>query len=208
MDEHMSSGLGAFAEALASSSPTPGGGGAAALAGALAASLCAMAARLTAGRKKYADRAERLQRIITRSDELRERLLRLIDEDAQGFAPLAAAYSLPKDDPEAKAVLRDATLRACEAPLEMLRCAAAAVELLEEARELASPLLLSDVGCGASLARASLECAAMNVLVNTRSLPDDAEAAHDQAEALRLRDEYGRRAEAVAASVEERLVKP
>ena len=89
-----------------------------------------------------------------------------------------------------------------------LRCAAAAVELLEEARELASPLLLSDVGCGASLARAAMECAAMNVLVNTRSLPDDAEAAHDQAEALRLRDEYGRRAEAVAASVEEWLVKP
>lgn len=208
MDAGMRIGVGAFAEALASPSPTPGGGGAAALTGALAAALCAMASRLTAGRKKYAERAESLQRIISRSDELRERMLRLIDEDAEGFAPLASAYSLPKDDPETKAALRAATLGACEAPLEMLRCAAAAVELLEEARELASPLLLSDVGCGASLARASLECAAMNVLVNTRSLPDDAESAHFQAEALRIRNEYLPRAEAVAVSVAERLVKP
>jgi formiminotetrahydrofolate cyclodeaminase len=208
MDEQMSSGLEAFAEALASSSPTPGGGGAAALAGALAASLCAMAARLTAGRKKYADRAERLQRIIARSDELRVRLLQLIGEDAKGFAPLAAAYSLPKDDPEANAVLRDATLRACEAPMEMLRCAAAAVELLEEAYVLASPLLLSDVGCGASLARAALECAAMNVLVNTRSLPDDLIAVSLQAEVRRILDAYIPRSEAVAASVAERLVTP
>ena len=208
MDADMSSGIGAFAEALASSSPTPGGGGAAALTGALAASLCAMASRLTAGRAKYADRAESLQRIIARSDELRARMLRLIDEDADGFAPLAAAYLLPKGEPEAKAALRAATLGACEAPLEMLRCAAAAVELLEEAQGLASPLLLSDVGCGASLARASLECAAMNVLVNTRTLTDDAEGSHFQSEALRIRDTYLPRAGAVASSVAERLVKP
>lgn len=208
MDADISSGIGAFAEALASASPTPGGGGAAALAGALAVSLCAMASRLTAGRAKYADRAESLQRIIARSDELRVRMLRLIDEDADGFAPLAAAYSLPKGDHEAKAALRAATLGACEAPMEMLRCAAAAVELLEEALGLASPLLLSDVGCGASLAGASLECAAMNVLVNTRSLTGDAEGSHFQSEALRIRDTYLPRAGAVASSVAERLVKP
>ncbi len=207
-DTEMYAGIRAFTDALASAAPTPGGGGSAALAGALAAALCAMSSRLTEGRRKYADRAEALRRIVSRSDELRTRLLHLICEDAAGFAPLAAAYSLPKDEPETKQLLRDATLGACEAPMEMLRCAAAVIELLEEARELASPLLLSDVGCGASLARASLECAAMNVLVNTRSLPGDAEAAHDQSEALRIRDEYGRRAEAVAASVEDWLVKP
>ena len=69
-------------------------------------------------------------------------------------------------------------------------------------------LLLSDVGCGASLARAALECAAMNVLVNTRSLPGDDEAGYYQAEALRLQDEYCPRAEAVAVSVADRLVNP
>lgn len=197
-----------FAAALASAAPTPGGGGAAALTGALAAALCAMASRLTAGRKKYADRADALNRIVARADELLERLLTLIDEDAENFAPLAAAYALPKDDPDTPAALRSATLNACEAPLEMLRCSAAAVELLEEARGLSSPLLLSDVGCGAALAAAALSCAAMNVLVNTRTLPDDEESAHFRAEALRLRDAYLPRAEAVAASVTDWLEAP
>lgn len=197
-----------FAEKLASSAPTPGGGGAAALTGALAAALCAMASRLTAGRKKYVDRAEALNRIVSRSDELRQRLLTLIDEDAENFAPLAAAYSLPKDDPETAEALRCATLTACEAPMEMLRCSAAAVELLEEAEALCSPLLLSDVGCGASLARAAMECAAMNVRVNTRSLPEDPEAAYMEHELSRLLDLYLPRAEAVSASVMRRLQRP
>ena len=205
MDKEHGASPAGFAGALASAAPTPGGGGAAALTGALAAALCAMASRLTAGRKKYADRAEPLNRIVARADELRERLVTLIDEDAENFAPLAAAYALPKGDPEAAAALRAATLNACEAPLEMLRCTAAAVELLEEARALSSPLLLSDVGCGAALAAAALSCAAMNVLVNTRMLPGDTESTHFRAEALRLRDTYLPRAEAVAASVTEYL---
>ena len=200
-------GIADFTSALASAAPTPGGGGAGALCGALAASLCSMAASLTAGRKKYADRSALFSEIAARAEELRKRLVLLIQEDADHFAPLAAAYSLPKDAPDTAAVLRAATLGACEAPLEMLRCACAVTELLEQARLLASPLLISDVGCGAALARAAIDCAAMNVLVNTRTLPDDEESCHDREEALRLRAEYLPRAEAVSAAVAESLEK-
>ena len=48
--------LSEFTAQLASASPAPGGGGAAALAGALAASLGAMAANVTAANPRYADR--------------------------------------------------------------------------------------------------------------------------------------------------------
>ena len=94
MEQLREQSVAAFAKKLASSAPTPGGGAAAALCGALAAALCAMASRLTAGRKKYADRAEDLKCIVSRSDELRERLLLLIEQDGDEFAALAAAYSL------------------------------------------------------------------------------------------------------------------
>ena len=50
-----------FASALASDAPTPGGGGAAALCGVLAAALGAMAARLSAPRKKTEPERETLQ---------------------------------------------------------------------------------------------------------------------------------------------------
>ena len=190
-----------FTAALASSAPTPGGGGAAALCGALSAALCAMASRLTAGKKQYAECAEELGDIAERCDALRENLLALIDEDAKNFAPLAAAYKLPKDDPQSAETLRLATLNACRAPLCMLRCAGETVELLERARKICSPLLLSDVGCGAALARAALQSAAMNVRVNTRSLKDDPEAKMFDDEAKRILTAVLPRAEAVCASV-------
>lgn len=191
----------AFTAALASSAPTPGGGGATALCGSLSAALCAMASRLTAGKAKYADRAEELNDIVERCDALRESLLALIDEDAKNFAPLAAAYALPKDDPQQAETLRLASLNACRAPLCMLRCVSEAVELLERARALSSPLLLSDVGCGAALAKAALLCAAMNVRVNTRSLKDDGEAKLYEEEVSRTLAAVLPRAEAVCASV-------
>lgn len=194
-----------FMSSLASAAPTPGGGGAAALCGALAASLCAMASRLTAGRKKYTDRAETLCAIIERADALRLALLALIDEDAENFKPLAAAYSLPKDDPNAAARLREATLTACKAPLAMLRCVCEAAALLEQAADICSPLLLSDVGCGAALAVAAMDCAAMNLYVNTRTLPGNPESEALEKETGRLLGEYRPRAEALSASILRRL---
>ncbi|MCB0238896.1 MAG: cyclodeaminase/cyclohydrolase family protein, partial [Anaerolineae bacterium] len=44
-----------FIDRLASGDPTPGGGSAAAMAGAAGAALVAMVARLTIGRKRYAE---------------------------------------------------------------------------------------------------------------------------------------------------------
>ena len=89
-----------FTEVLASTAPTPGGGGAAALMGALAASLGAMASRLSAGRKSAAERSARLNEAAERCEELRLRFLEQIAADEAAFLPLAAAYKLPKDEPE------------------------------------------------------------------------------------------------------------
>lgn len=165
-----------FAASLASRDPVPGGGGASALCGALAASLCAMAARLSGGKKKTPEQLKRLEEIVTRADALREKLLALIEADAAGFAPLAAAYRLPKDAPDYCETLRKATLAACKAPAEMLACCAEAAGLLEEMQTLSGKMLLSDVGCAAALCRAAMESAALNVLVNTHALPGDADA--------------------------------
>ncbi len=166
-----------FTALLASRAATPGGGGAAALMGALSAALCSMAALLTAGRKKYVGRREELEALAASAQEESRALLALIDRDAEGFLPLAAAYALPRDGANTAERLRAATLQACEAPLEMLRCCAAAAALLERMLEEGSPALLSDVGCGSAACRAAMEAAAMNVLVNTRTLPGDAQAA-------------------------------
>ena len=94
-----------FTAALASSSPAPGGGGASALAAALGASLGCMVGELTVGKPKYAANEPRLRELIAEAQSLRERLLTLVDADAEAFLPLAEAYRLPKDAPDRGAVM-------------------------------------------------------------------------------------------------------
>lgn len=191
----------AFSEALASSAPVPGGGGVAALAGALAAALCAMAGRLTASKPAFADRAGELNSLIARADALRLSLLRLIDADAEGFVPLSKAYAIPKDEPGRAESLRRATLAACKAPAEMMEALAECTALLETLLQHCSRLMLSDVGCAAALCAGALEAAAMNVFVNTKSLKGDTEADAVALRTSRLLDDCLPRVRAVSRQV-------
>lgn len=159
-----------FLEELSSARPVPGGGGACAAAGALAASLGMMVANLTFGKKKYAEAEEELRGVCGRLEELRDRLVSLVDEDAEAFAPLAKAYSLPKDQREA--VMEDALLGASMVPAKIMETALEAMKLLAVLEEKGSRLAVSDAGVGALFAQAALEGAAMNVWINTGLMAD------------------------------------
>ena len=124
-----------FTEALASSAPTPGGGGAAALMGSLAASLGAMCARLSAGRRR-AEGTEELDGITAACEELRLRFLEQIEADAEAFRPLAAAYRLPKEQPDRAEILRRSSIGACAAAAEMLFLCVRTTEQLQRLRAL------------------------------------------------------------------------
>lgn len=195
----------AFSEQLASSAPVPGGGGTAALIGSLAASLGVMAAKLTMGKKKFLPFEQDHRRIIREADALRLRFLELMDEDVDAFEPLSRIYSAKKDLPDYAEKLRLATLEACSAPLAMMKSCCTLISLLEELREKCSALLLSDVGCAALAARCALESASVNVFVNTRTLPDDAQARAYAEEADALLQTFVPRAQAVADSVVAKL---
>lgn len=175
-----------FTAQLASAQPAPGGGGAAALTGALAASLTAMAANVTAANPRYAARSDALRALIDACETQRTTLLALIEADAAGFLPLQKAYAIPRTDPDRAAKLAAAAQTACLAPLAMLEHCVQTALLLTAALETASPLLRSDVGCAAALCRAAAEAAAMNVFVNTGLLtPDERAATEARTEHLR-----------------------
>ena len=196
--------LSEFTAQLASASPAPGGGGAAALAGALAASLGAMAANVTAANPRYTDRTGALSAMAAACDAQRTALLALIEADAAGFLPLQRAYAIPKTDLERAARLADAARTACQAPMDMLTHCAQIVVLLEAARDIISPLLRSDVGCAAALCRAAAEAAAMNVFVNTGLLAP-ADRAETEARAERLRASIVRRCTRTVNAVRKQL---
>ena len=196
-----------FIEVLAAKEPVPGGGGAAAAAGALGAALCMMVGNYTVGKKKYAAWEADVLRMMNEADRLQKELIRLVDADADAFTPLSQAYAIPKEDPKRAEILEEATIGACEAPMEMVRCAAQTIDLLEEMQEKGSVMLISDVGCGALLSRAALECAAMNVFINTKSMRNRTLAEKLEQEAEHLLAVYKEKAEKIADNVTGRIRK-
>lgn len=190
-----------FAQALAARTPVPGGGGAAALAGALGTALCSMAANFTAGKKKFAAVENDIQRILSEGEVLRLHLLDLVDADAVAFEPLSKAYAIPKDDPDRVQIMEEAAVNACRVPLEILSSCAAVMRLLEEMLEKGSKMLISDVGCGALLCKAAMECAALSVYVNTAVLHNRETAARLEREAEALLAINRPLADSIAASV-------
>lgn len=190
-----------FTAALAANQPVPGGGGASAMVGALAAALCAMAGNYTVGKKKYADVEEDVREMLTECEELRLRLLNLIEADADAFEPLSKAYSIPKDDPEREDKLEEATLNAIKAPLAMMDACADVIELLDEMLEKCNHMMISDVACGAILAGAAMKAASLNVYVNTRTLRDRLKASEYEMTADRLLEDYLPMAEVISEEV-------
>lgn len=178
--------IGEFADALASSAPTPGGGGAAALCGALGAALGTMVGSLTVGKAKYADREPELRALMEKSERIRARLVELVDGDAEAFAPLAAAYSLPKDAPGRGETMEKCLRAAAAAPMEILELSCEAIGLMRGFADMGSALAVSDAGCGAVLCWSAMYAAALNVRVNTRLMADReyADAMNARVEAL------------------------
>lgn len=190
-----------FTEVLSSSAPTPGGGGAAAVMGAIGVSLSAMVANLTIGKKKYADVEEEMKALEQIYQDLRVKLLDCAQKDAEGFAPLAAAYGIPKDDPNRETTLEQATMTALQAPLEIMELCCKGIEAAAVMAEKGSRLAVSDAGCAAACCRGALESASLNVFINTASLNDRAAAEELNEKAETMLKTYCPMAETVFESV-------
>ena len=86
-----------FLSDLASKKPAPGGGSASALAGAMAAALVTMVARLTLGKDKYQDVEDKVAKIEKEADCLVSKLLELADQDEKAYQGVVDAYRQVKD---------------------------------------------------------------------------------------------------------------
>ena len=201
----------AFTEVLASKAPVPGGGGASALVGALGTALGSMVGSLTVGKKKYAAVEEDIKGLMKQAEVLQAELLALVEKDAEVFAPLAAAYGMPKETEAEKAekarvmelVLKDA----CSVPLEIMEKCCQAIDLHREFAEKGSVLAVSDAGVGVIFAKAALQGASLNVFINTGSMQDRAYAETLNEKAERMLMEYTVAADEVYAKVYSQLKK-
>lgn len=193
--------LKAFLRELSSDSPAPGGGSAAALFGAVGAGLTAMVACLTQGRKKYADLAPYAAEVESQSKALLAKLQDIMDRDTEAFNAVSAAFALPKETEEQKA-LRSAAiqdgLKACTAtPLECMELCAQAVSLTAAFLSAGfNPCSASDLGVAFLSLKAAMQGAWLNVLINLSSIRDEAFILESRSHGERLLAEALPRAEA------------
>jgi len=194
-----------FIKALASASPVPGGGGASALIGAAGVSLCSMVANLTTGKKKYAEYQSEIEDIISRAGVSVDKLLELIEKDAEAFEPLSKAYGIPKDDPNREQILENALVGACSVPMTVLKEVSGVIDIVEALAVKGSKLVVSDVGIAASACCCAAEGAAMNVYINTKLMKNTAYANQTNAEAESMLKESVSKCEAIYQKISDEL---
>jgi formiminotetrahydrofolate cyclodeaminase len=169
-----------FLRKLGSADPTPGGGSVAAAIGAFGAALVRMVALLTLNSPRFAASAARSSDIEHAAATLSEKFELLVNEDAQSFDRVSAAYRLPKTTDSEKAVrsaaIQSALLGAIVPPAEVIRYSREVCALTAQLADIGNPNALSDVGCAALCGQAAARCAMLNVEINAGALKDRAVA--------------------------------
>ena len=167
-----------FMQLLASESPAPGGGSAAALAGATGASLAAMVAALTLGKEKYREYEAQAAALQDNGNKLKARFLELIDADTAAFNEVSAAYKLPKQTAEEKAIRQEAIeqslKKATQTPFDMMKTTLECLQVVASAVGKTNGSAASDLGVAAHSLRAAAEGAWLNVLINLGGIKDEA----------------------------------
>jgi glutamate formiminotransferase/formiminotetrahydrofolate cyclodeaminase len=201
--------LEAFADLTASESVAPGGGSVSAAVGALGVSLGAMVANLSSHKRGWDDRWEEFSRWAERAQALKDRLLRLVDEDTRAFNKVMQALAMPKGTAEEKRAraeaLQAANLGALEVPWRVMRVAAEGWDLIGAMARDGNPASASDAGVGALALRAAIRGAWLNVRTNATGIEDKRAIADILAEGMAIEREAGTREAEIMGVVEAKM---
>jgi formiminotetrahydrofolate cyclodeaminase len=165
-----------YLDDLAAKLPTPGGGSVVGLVGALGIALLSMVSNFTLGKEDYRQSEEEIDKILQKSEDLRDRLTELVDEDIRVYSRVSYAYRLPGKTDKEKEVRSQAIEKACKqaliVPLEVARSCREGLDLARRLVEIGNVKLVSDVGVAAGLLEAALKGAELNVKINLKVIKD------------------------------------
>lgn len=162
--------LESFLEDLSSKNPTPGGGAVAALSGVIAASLIQMVANLTIGKKGYEKVEGPMHKILKDSDQIKKKLLKLVDEDTKAFEKVMEGYRTDKADPKRKEKIKKALNYAIDVPMEVRKLSKDLESMAVKVSKIGNKNAVSDAGTAMHLAQAAQKSALENIKINKESL--------------------------------------
>lgn len=181
----------AFRRILDPADNATGGGAAAAIAGAMAAALLAMAARLSMGRG-LPQPDTFYTAVAAEAEQITRQLLAGADADAQAFDAVCAAYRLPKSSAtqreERSIAIQSALVHATDVPLANAEHCRRVLQLCRMLRDHCNPNVISDLECAELLAHAGQQGCLSNVETNLRAIRDAETRARLARRAERLRE--------------------
>jgi glutamate formiminotransferase/formiminotetrahydrofolate cyclodeaminase len=182
-----------FADQTSEGTAVPGGGSVSALCGAMGAALAAMVGNLTHGKKGYEKVSKAMSDLAVDAQAVKSEFLRAVDDDSRAFDALMAANRLPKathdEHARRETAIQEATLRAIEVPLSVIRACDSALPLVERVARDGNKNSVSDAGVAALCLNAAAHGAYLNVLINIAGLSDKKAAGRMLKEARTLMDQ-------------------
>jgi formiminotetrahydrofolate cyclodeaminase len=168
-----------FQKILNPNDNSTGGGTASAVAGAMAAALVAMVARLSIGRTGSKE-ASFYQTLISEAERLSAELFTGSRKDSEAFAHVMASFRMPKETEKQQTVRRqaidEAMLTATRVPLINAEKCRQILDLKQKLEKHMNPNAASDLECAGYLARAGLLGCLANVKINLPGLKNESQA--------------------------------
>lgn len=165
-----------FLQVTAGSDPVPGGGSISALCGSLSAALGEMVANLTIGRKKYIEQEELMKDLVAKFAPWQKEFTQAIEDDSNAYNEVFAAFKLPKETDEEKAIraekIQAATKIAAEIPLSVAQRAYQMMDPILTVAKNGNQNAVTDACVAMMCARTAVLGALLNVRINLSSLTD------------------------------------
>jgi len=172
----MEENINAFLRVLDATDNSTGGGTASSVAGAMAAGLAAMVARLSMGKKDLAP-PEHYKEIAAEAEKLSGELFDGGREDAAAFDRVTTAYQMPRDTADVKEsrnrAIQKAMVHAAEVPLSNAGRCRRVLELCQSLEDSFNTNAASDLECAGYLATAGLNGCTANVRINLPYIKDE-----------------------------------
>ncbi len=166
-----------FVHEVSRDTPAPGGGSIAALAGSLGAALASMVGNLTIGKPGYESVQDDLKELAETAQEIKDQLLKAVDDDTNAFNAYMDALRLPKNTSAEQQKRQDAIQEGLKAaihvPLTTAKLSLRAMALCETAAAKGNVNSISDAGVGAQIAYTGVIGGVFNVLINLPQITDE-----------------------------------
>jgi glutamate formiminotransferase/formiminotetrahydrofolate cyclodeaminase len=165
-----------FVNEVSRDTPAPGGGSIAAFAGSLGAALASMVSNLTIGKKGYESVEQDLKKLAEKAQDLKDKLLKAVDDDTNAFNAYMKARRLPQSTKEEKQTrekaIQDGLKEAIYVPLNTAQLSSETLDISAEVVEKGNKNSVTDAGVGAQIAYTGIIGGIFNVLINLPPIKD------------------------------------